>query len=248
MARVELLEKTLRERLRGALTAERDGALASARKVRDEVRRLERALRNPERREDPKFLASARGRAERAVTEVVEAKQKAQQAAAGPAPESGSLRVGQKVFVVSLGVEAELVSGPDARGRCEVRAGILNMTVSKDELRHGSKTSAPKPKAPSMKREAAPARPSWDTAAPQATHNTVDVRGHRVEEALEQVERFLDASYKRDEQSAFIIHGHGTNALKKAVRAFLKDSQYVADQRPGARHEGGDGVTAVLLR
>jgi len=68
-----------------------------------------------------------------------------------------------------------------------------------------------------------------------------------VEEALEAVERFLDAAYEKDEPVAFIIHGHGTGALKKAVRDFLRTSRYVRDQRRGDRYEGGDGVTAALL-
>lgn len=245
-ARVEQREDTLRERLRVGLAKERDEALQAARRLRDDVRRLERALRKPDMREDPTFLEDARRRAETAVTQLSAAKHDAQQTAAGPAPAVTDLRVGQRLWVVSLGIEAELVEGPDDRGRCEMRAGILTVTVDAGDLRPRGGTR-PAPEKPRRPRAPAPQTTSWEDAPPQATHNTVDVRGQRVEEALEAVERFLDAAFEKDEAIAFVIHGHGTGALKKALRDFLKGSRYVRDQRRGERGEGGDGVTAVLL-
>ncbi len=245
-ARVEQQEDKLRERLRTGLAKERDEALQAARKLRDDVRRLERALRNPEKRSEPAFLADARVRAEKAVSELSEAKHAAERIAAGPAPAATELRIGQRLWVVSLGIEAELVEGPDDRGRCRVRAGILTAVVDAGDLRPRG-GAAPAAEKPRPRRAPAPQTIQWEDAPPQATHNTVDVRGHRVEEALERVEKFLDAAYEKDEPIAFVIHGHGTGALKKAVRDFLRESRYVRDQRRGERGEGGDGVTAALL-
>ncbi len=246
-ARVEQREDELRERLRVGLAKERDAALAQARRLRDEVRRLERQVRDPSKRTDGAFLTKAHSRAEKVVAELAEAKQRSEQLAAGPAPDARELRPGQKVWVVSLGVEAELLAEPDNRGRCKVRAGILTATVEASDLRHGREGPAVVEKKPKRSPEPAKRTGSWDDAPPQAPHNTVDVRGQRVEEALEAVERFLDAAYEKDEPVAFIIHGHGTGALKKAVRDFLRTSRYVRDQRRGDRYEGGDGVTAALL-
>ena len=65
-------------------------------------------------------------------------------------------------------------------------------------------------------------------------------------EALEALEKSLDGLFARGLDSAFIIHGHGTGALKKEVRAWLSRCPYIVDQRPGGRYEGGDGVTAVI--
>ena len=73
------------------------------------------------------------------------------------------------------------------------------------------------------------------------------MRGLRAHEAIEKIERFLDAQFEREAGVAFIIHGHGTGALKREVRDWLRGCRYARDQRPGLRHEGGDGVTAVLL-
>ncbi len=83
---------------------------------------------------------------------------------------------------------------------------------------------------------------------PQTKDNTVDLRGMRVDEALEKIDLFLDAVYGANLGGAYIIHGHGTGALKRAVRAALPSSSYVTEFRSGERTEGGDGVTVVFLR
>ena len=83
---------------------------------------------------------------------------------------------------------------------------------------------------------------------PQTSDNTVDLRGMRVDEALEKVELFLDAVYAANLGGAYIIHGHGTGALKRAVRGWLPTSNYVKEFRRGERTEGGDGVTVAFLK
>lgn len=74
---------------------------------------------------------------------------------------------------------------------------------------------------------------------------TLDLRGYRVEEALDEVEAYLDKASLANLTPVYIIHGHGTGALKEAVRDFLRTSPYVAKFRPGEDSEGGDGVSVV---
>ena len=62
------------------------------------------------------------------------------------------------------------------------------------------------------------------------------------------MERFLDRLYAEGEADCVILHGHGTGALKQALREHLAASPYVGGFRPGDRHEGGDAVTVVELR
>jgi len=76
----------------------------------------------------------------------------------------------------------------------------------------------------------------------------LDVRGLRVEELLREVDRFLDSLYGEGAAECVVLHGHGTGALKQALRDHLGASPYVAGFRPGEDHEGGDAVTVVSLR
>ena len=74
-----------------------------------------------------------------------------------------------------------------------------------------------------------------------------DVRGMRADDALRALERYLDDAFSTGGSALVVVHGHGTGALKDAVRDELRRSPYVSSHRPGDRHEGGDGVTVVML-
>lgn len=76
----------------------------------------------------------------------------------------------------------------------------------------------------------------------------IDLHGHRVEEGLALLDRFLDRAMLSDESEVSIVHGHGSGRLKHAVRAYLKKSPYVAAFHPGNPWEGGDAVTIVTIK
>ncbi|MGQ9843674.1 MAG: endonuclease MutS2 [Spirochaetota bacterium] len=82
----------------------------------------------------------------------------------------------------------------------------------------------------------------------QTQYNTIDLRGLRVDEALQKLDSELDLMIKRNIPVAVVIHGHGTGSLKKAVRDYVKHSFYPKNYRPGKPEEGGDGVTIIQLR
>ena len=69
-----------------------------------------------------------------------------------------------------------------------------------------------------------------------------------MDEALSVMDRDLDRMDQGNIGIVIVIHGHGTGALKQAVRDALKMNIYVRDFRPGDFGEGGDGVTVVKLR
>jgi len=94
---------------------------------------------------------------------------------------------------------------------------------------------------------AASERPA-EPAAMQTGANTLDLRGQRADEALGELEAFLDRTALEGADTVFIIHGHGTGALRKVVREYLATSPYVERFRPGGTGEGGDGVSVVSLR
>jgi DNA mismatch repair protein MutS2 len=82
----------------------------------------------------------------------------------------------------------------------------------------------------------------------QSRANSLDLRGQRADDALIELEAFLDRTALEGADTVFIIHGHGTGALRKVVREYLATSPYVARYRAGGSGEGGDGVSVVSLK
>jgi DNA mismatch repair protein MutS2 len=170
------------------------------------------------------------------------------EAAPRRALESTELRVGSKVYVPRLRVEADVVELL-ANGQVRVAAGPLKLTANASELLAA---------APSEPRAAGPRRDrgrraDFDAASDpdvpiQTSDNTVDLRGLRVHEVLGMAEQFLDRSLGAGRRVAFLVHGHGQGALRDTLRDALRQSRYVARMRPGEPREGGDGVTVVWLR
>jgi DNA mismatch repair protein MutS2 len=157
----------------------------------------------------------------------------------------GEVRAGVRVRVLSLGQEGEVVEVEG--GNAVVRAGPLKIRRPVADLLplRGKAKDASLGKSRSEKlAAAAEARPD----APRSPERRLDVRGLRVEELLREVERFLDQRYAEGEAECLILHGHGTGALKQALRDHLSASPYVGDFRAGDRHEGGDAVTVVSFR
>jgi DNA mismatch repair protein MutS2 len=77
--------------------------------------------------------------------------------------------------------------------------------------------------------------------------SSLDLRGARVEEALEALDRYLDDASVAGLRSVTVIHGLGTGALRDAVRSAASAHPLVREARPGGRGEGGDGATVVSL-
>ena len=78
--------------------------------------------------------------------------------------------------------------------------------------------------------------------------NTLDLRGFRVEDALDALEHRLDEASLANISPITVIHGHGTGALKSAVREYLSTSPYVKEFHAGENTEGGDGVSIITVR
>jgi DNA mismatch repair protein MutS2 len=74
-----------------------------------------------------------------------------------------------------------------------------------------------------------------------------DLRGHRVDEAVDRLSAAVDQATADGRDGLLVIHGHGTGALREAVRNHLRGSPYVGKVRPGADDEGGEGVTLAEL-
>lgn len=146
---------------------------------------------------------------------------------------------GSKIFVPSLGQDGLIQSTPNSKGEVLILSGSLRLSVSWQDLKSAEKLQ--NPTADLVRRS------SHVTVALSDTEKTLDVRGKTVTEALEELEAELDLSAARSEDRIKIIHGHGTEALKKAVRTFLSRSVFVKKWKAGTPEQGGDGVTWAEL-
>lgn len=242
LTRLEARRKQLREEM----TADFERRL---RDQEDELKGIIAALqRNPDARRAGATLQRLRD-TRQAVRERFGPKDEAP-----AAPES--VAVGDSVYVRSLRKEGEVLA-VRGRGRVTVRVGGLEMQLKLADLApgHGRSRSAaaPKPAKPPTRAPApAPAATRADSStqvrAVRLDYNTVDLRGQRVEAALEKVEQHIDQMILRGESHAFVLHGHGTGALKTAVRRFLPQATRVRRWRPANADEGGDAFTVVELR
>lgn len=152
-------------------------------------------------------------------------------------------RPGLRVSVASMGREGEILElvGEQALvavGALKIRASLADLVPLKGRSKQTTRfkqTALEREKRIEGARAAAVSMPS----------TTIDVRGLRAADALREMRLAFDKLYQAGQTQAFVVHGHGTGALKKSVREELASSSYVASFRPGEAHEGGDGVTVV---
>ncbi len=241
--------ETMRSRDRDRLSAEADKLLSLVRKARDEVKEARQRLR--QQRATEAEITAAKQKIEEAVREAyaIGARDEPREPAQVLEPvRAEELDIGQRVWVGRLRAEAEIVELPN-RGRVRVAAGAMKLWVDLNEVkRPAGPGSNPKDTA-KPERAPPPAREPAHRLAPQSKDNTIDVRGMRVDEAVALVESQLDRLYGAAEPTAYVVHGHGTGALREAIRQRLKDDvEYTAGLRAGNQDEGGEGVTVVFLR
>lgn len=167
------------------------------------------------------------------------------------------LEEGMQVFCRPFKREGEVLSIDEDAEEVRVQLGDLKASVDFDNLFHASEAkrrahqkgrASTERKSGRSTTEGAKKESSGSGLLPQTDDNTVDLRGLRVDEAIERVDMFLDSAYLDDQSAVYIIHGKGTGALRRAVRGHLPQSRYVEKFRRGERDEGGNGVTIAFLK
>ncbi|HEY2511556.1 MAG TPA: Smr/MutS family protein [Polyangiaceae bacterium] len=246
-ARFEAAIAEARERDRKLVSREAEALLASVRRAREELRTAQAKLR-AKKLEEHEIREAART-VEKVAAEVALGGEleplllSADKGAEAPREKvrATELKKGSRVWVPKLRAEAEVIEVSGAHVR--VAAGPLKLTVGVDELRAGSEPAREASTLPPAKR---PGTEPLETAIP-TSDNSCDLRGLRADDAVSLAMTFLDRSINAGRRVAFLIHGHGTGALREAIRKELKDNRFVAYFRPGTHGEGGDGVTVVWL-
>jgi DNA mismatch repair protein MutS2 len=146
---------------------------------------------------------------------------------------------GSKVYVPSLNQDGIVQSTPNSKGEVSILSNSIRLTLSWQELKPPGKAQNPTSQ---LVRSS-----SGFSVALSDQDRSLDLRGKTVNEAIEELEMALDRAATNQEDRIKIVHGHGTEALKKAVRAYLSRSIYVKKWKAGSPEGGGDGITWVEL-
>lgn len=210
----------------------REKGLLEAQEIIAKARREVAALMDQAKREKAR---EAKEKLDQAAREVEEALDRLH-------PDEGvdpdAIAAGDVLFVKPLNCDATILS-VDRRGeRVRVRAGSMELDVAMVSL------LKPKGKEPKKVRKQ---RVIQEAEQAEAA-SSINLLGMRVEEALGELEPFLNHASLERMSEVRVVHGKGTGALMKGVRNYLSDHPLVASFRTGERFEGGDGVTVVTLR
>lgn len=146
---------------------------------------------------------------------------------------------GDKVFVKPMQTEGEVLSFSPAKGEAEVSCGGMRLRCKLADMLVIGRPAARKPKERvKVVRKIAPSRPVLE----------INVIGMTVEEALYEVDNFIDKAVTDNLEEIKVIHGVGTGRLRKAIAEHLKRHKNVESFRSGKYGEGETGVTFIKLK
>ena len=191
-----------------------------ARQVTNEIKQIRESGKNVNARE---IVATLTKPVERAI-EFIPAEQR-------------EVRVGDRAEHRKFKVTGEVVSIDGTKAVLNVNG--RRMTVDKRDL--NGLGGPPPPARAAARRAAAVQRDDIEISA------ELNLIGQRVDDALDESDKFLDRALLEGKQAVRIIHGFGTGALRKAVREHLRKHPAVKSWRPGDESEGGDGATVAVL-
>lgn len=149
------------------------------------------------------------------------------------------LKPGDEVKVITLNQEGTVVSVDKKKKEAVVQMGIMKMTLPFKALQIAQKEK---------KSIVTKSTRKIISSKSGSVKSEVDLRGMNLEEAIVEVDKYLDDACVAGLETVTIIHGVGTGVLKKGLQDVLKKNKHVKSQRPGQYGEGGMGVTIVEIR
>jgi DNA mismatch repair protein MutS2 len=150
-----------------------------------------------------------------------------------------NLNAGDEVKVITLNQQGTVVSVDNNKKEAVVQLGIMKMTLPFKSLEKAKKD--PKSTVTKTTRKIISAKSG-------KVKSEVDLRGLNLEEAIMELEKYLDDATVAGLETATIIHGIGTGVLKNGLQEILRKNKHVKSQRPGQYGEGGMGVTIVTFK
>ena len=250
---IEELKKRL-ERKEGRLDSSRDEILRKAREEAQTVLReakeyADETIRSYNKLGKASGSAKEMERERTKLREKMNALQKANGIKADQKPkkqlQAKDLRIGDGVRVLSMNLRGTVSTLPDARGNLFVQMGILRSQVNlkdleklEDELPAYSKSSSAKTSGSGKIR----------MSKSSSISSELNLLGMTTDEAIVELDKYLDDAYLAHLSPVRIVHGKGTGALRKAVHQYLRRQKHVASYRLGEYGEGDAGVTIVEFK
>ena len=152
------------------------------------------------------------------------------------------LKPGDRVKVLTLDQNGEVLSKPDSKGEVTVLVGALKVNVGLDDLMIINEGKDRKKPAQTKAKVTLKASKSM-TVSP-----SLNVQGENLQDALMDVEKYIDDVYMAGLEKVTIIHGRGEGILKNGIRDMLKRNKLVKSAKAGVYNEGGEGVTIVTMK
>ena len=152
------------------------------------------------------------------------------------------IRIGDSIKVISSGFTGTVSSLPDKKGNLFVQCGIIRSQVSLKDLQLIQ--DEPEPKTPLQRTNTG----SLKMSKSFGVSPEINLLGNTVDEALAQLDKYLDDAYLAHLGSVRIVHGKGTGALRSAVHQYLKRASYIKSFRLGEHGEGDAGVTIAEFK
>ena len=153
------------------------------------------------------------------------------------------LKLGERVKILTFGQNGEICELPDESGDMMVQVGAMKFNVNVSDI---MLIDQPAPQLSARRRKSAYGAMYKQKAKTVST--SLDVRGKNLDDALMDVEKYIDDAFISGLNEATIIHGRGEGILSKGIRAELRKNKHVKEYRRGGFDEGGDGVTVIKLK
>ncbi|WP_411349444.1 endonuclease MutS2 [Paenibacillus sp. WLX2291] len=218
-----------------------DEARAILDKARSEADEVIQSLRKMALEEGASVKEHRLIAARRQLDEAAPAQRKKKKAPTTTEKKAKPIGPGDEVMVHSFRQKGHVVELSGSK-EALVQMGIMKMKVSLSDLEliQSSKSTAAQP----QRKQVTTVQRSRD----DNTHSELDLRGANVEEALIDVDRFLDEAFLANLGQVYIIHGKGTGVLRTGIQEFLRRHKHVKSYRTGNYGEGGTGVTVAELK
>ena len=152
-------------------------------------------------------------------------------------------KLGESVKVLSMNLTGTVTSLPDSRGNVTVQMGILRSQVHISDLEIIEE--APSYSAKQMKRTS---KGKMRMGKSFSVSPEINLLGKTVDEAIAELDKYLDDAYLAHLSSVRVVHGKGTGALRSGIHTYLRRQKHVKSFRLGAFGEGDTGVTIVEFK